>query len=398
MKKNAQNRELVDALPQNEYYESVSERFGILQVILYLSLLAFVALSFLKNTGLITYENLYYFVKDLNASAEKVDVWNTDSVSYPTDDIQSFTLYRQGLAVAGNNSVTVFTATGRQTVSQTISYHNPVAVGTGKYLLVYDLGSTQYSLYNSYTQIYAGETERPISGATMSDTGTYALITSTAGSTSLVSLYNSDFALVNTYTKNGYVTDVSIDPSGETVAMIVSSVSNGAFHTELMVCQIGTEKVYSSTQISDSFGISCAFTDEKTVTVLCSGGVYTYRSNGERINAYDFMGDTVEAASVSEFGAVVSLNQIGTSDKKQLLIFDKQGVPIYQETGIRQVESIARYQNTVYLHTAYGILYLNAESGESKEQAYEMELKKMLAISGSELLVCSPQKAIYIKF
>ena len=42
---------------RNEYYENISVGLGILQVILYLSLFAFVALSFLANTNLITYQN-----------------------------------------------------------------------------------------------------------------------------------------------------------------------------------------------------------------------------------------------------------------------------------------------------------------------------------------------------
>ena len=45
--------------PVNGYYESVSERYGVAQVILYLSLLAFVVISLLSNTGLITYQTEY---------------------------------------------------------------------------------------------------------------------------------------------------------------------------------------------------------------------------------------------------------------------------------------------------------------------------------------------------
>ena len=104
--------------PLDAYYESISERFGITQVLLYLSLLVFVVLSLIGNTELLTYQNFYYFFKDLGASAETVDVLHTDSLSYPTDSAQSFTLYRQGLAIAGNTSVTVFTPSGRQTLSR----------------------------------------------------------------------------------------------------------------------------------------------------------------------------------------------------------------------------------------------------------------------------------------
>ena len=106
--------------PLDAYYEGISERFGIAQVLLYLSLLVFVVLSLISNTRLLTYQNFYYFFRDLGASAETVDVLHTDGLSYPTDASQSFTLYRQGLAVAGETSVTVFTPSGRQVISQKV--------------------------------------------------------------------------------------------------------------------------------------------------------------------------------------------------------------------------------------------------------------------------------------
>ena len=39
----------------------------------------------------------YHFFKDLNASAETVNVLDADSVSYPVDTEQSFVLYRKGI-------------------------------------------------------------------------------------------------------------------------------------------------------------------------------------------------------------------------------------------------------------------------------------------------------------
>ena len=198
---------------RNEYYENVSAGLGIVQVVLYLSLFAFVVLSILSNTNLITYQNFYHFFQDLNASAERVDIFTHDSVSYATDEQQSFTLYRKGLAVAGNTGVTIFSATGRQLVSHVIQYNDPVAVGSGKYLLVYERGGKQYSLYNANTQMHVGETEYPITGAAVSDSGMYALISSASDANSAVYLYNNRFALINIYKnigQRGYINSLFI--------------------------------------------------------------------------------------------------------------------------------------------------------------------------------------------
>jgi len=228
LKRKSKKETIASDEPRNEYYENISAKFGIAQVILYLSLFAFVILAFFANSNLITYQNFYYFFKDLNASAEAVDVFASDSVSYPTAEEQSFTLYRKGLAVAGNSTVTVFSTTGRQTISQSISYQNPIAVGAGKYLLVYELGGLQYSLYSSYTQVFTGSCEYPITGAAVSDSGMYAIVSSSDTYTSVVSLYSDNFSLLNKYNKTGYVMDVSINSRGSQLAILTILPENGA--------------------------------------------------------------------------------------------------------------------------------------------------------------------------
>ena len=65
-------KEITPEMPQNAHYEAISSRLGILQVVLYLSLFAFVVLSLITNSELVTYRNFYYFFKDLNASFESI--------------------------------------------------------------------------------------------------------------------------------------------------------------------------------------------------------------------------------------------------------------------------------------------------------------------------------------
>ena len=391
-----QNTESV--LPHNEYYERVSERLGIAQVVLYLSLLAFVVLSFLGNTELITYENFYYFVKDLNASAETVDVWNTDAVSYPADDVQSFTLYRKGLAVAGGSNVTVFTATGRQTVSESAVYANPVAVGDGRYLLVYDHGGRHYALYNSYTQIHEGETAYPISGAAVAPNGTFAITSSSADYTSVVSLYDRNFSLLNRYNKQGYVMDVAINPDGDTVALVTSVMQGGQFCTDLMICRVQATEAMANVRIADSLALSCIFTEDDIVQTLCSGGAYTYTVNGQSVNSIDFAGDSVTSFDASEDGLAIALKTIGTSERKQVLVLDKRGSTVYHGEAERQIDALSRHGDSVYLLTAYGVLRLDASGGDYDEMICNTEQKYLLAVSEDEFLLCSPKRAEYKSF
>ena len=257
---------------RNEYYENISAGLGILQVVLYLSLFAFVVVSFLTNTRLITYQNFYHFFQDLNASAERVDIFSHDSLSYSTDEEQSFTLYRKGLAVAGNTGVTIFSATGRQLVSHGVQYNDPVAVGSGKYLLVYERGGKQYSLYNANTQMHAGETEYPISGAAVSDSGMYALISSASDANSAVYLYNNRFSLMNVYKKGGNVLDAAISSDGKRIALLTVTPSGGGVSTSVMLAEPGKGNAIAEKEIATSLGTQCHFTKSGKLAVLTTTG------------------------------------------------------------------------------------------------------------------------------
>ena len=382
----------------NEYYENISARLGIAQVILYLALFAFVILAFFSNTSLITYQNFYHFFQDLNASAETVDVLQTDSVTYPTSEKQSFALYRQGLAVAGNHSVTIFTATGRQTVSTTISYQNPVAVGTGKYLLVYEMGGTQYSLYNSNTQMLAAKTDYPIIKAAISDSGMFAIVTSAAEYTSSVALYSSRFALLNRYNKSGYVMDVAINDGGTRVAILTSSPEGGGFVTDLMIAEPGKSEAIANTRVSNTLGLSCTLTSTGRIAVLCSGGVAYLSDHGELQFFHDFEGDIIAAAEVGEEGIVVACKKNEISEKNIVIVFDKTGKIVYNEVITEEVGQPARNGNAVFWVTDEGITRLNLKTGEKKFIECQTDQRVLLAVNETEVLLCSPQKAIYVDF
>lgn len=383
---------------RNEYYENISARLGILQVVLYLSLFAFVILSFFRNTELITYRNFYRFFKDLNASAESVFEHSSDSVSYPVSDEQSFALYRKGLAVAGNNSVTVFTATGRQTVSQNISYQNPVAVGAGKYLLVYELGGLQYSLYNSYAQIFTGTCEYPISGAAVSDSGMYAIVSSSETYPSVVSLYNDDFELLNKYNKIGYVMDVSINARGSQLAILTATPEEGIFSTELMLCTPGEVEADATKSLGNTVGWRCIFTADDSIAVLHEGGIAYYSDKGEKNASFSFSGQKPVAVDVSRDGVSLCLHSAENLEKNVLIVFDKSGKMLYNENISGEVRQIARSGNAVYWMSDNGVYRLNLKKRDLAFLACNVSQRMLLAPDETVALICSPQKAEYINF
>ena len=383
---------------RNEYFENISAGLGIMQVILYLSLFAFVVLSFLSNTNLITYQNFYHFFQDLNASAERVDIFSHDSVSYSTDKEQSFTLYRKGLAVAGNTSVTIFSATGRQLVSHGIQYNDPVAVGSGKYLLVYERGGRQYSLYNANTQMHTGQTEYPISGAAVSDSGMYALISSASDANSAVYLYNNRFALINIYKKGGNVLDVAISSDGRRIALLTTSPSQGGVSTSVMLAKPGEGSAIAEKVIASSIGMKCCFTESGKLAALCTTGVVYLSSNGEVETSYDFEEKIPTNAELSQNGVAICLKKSEISEKNIIIVFDKNGKIVYNDVVAQSINSLSYCEGTLFWMDYSGVRRLDIDSGQIDFEEYPTDGKKLLAVNHNEVLLCSPQKAVYITF
>lgn len=396
-KKKTDAAEGLPQAPQNSYYEEISARLGIFQVVLYLSLLAFAVLSFATNTSLITYSNFYYFFRDLSASAEKVDIFDADSVSYPMEEEQSFSLYRRGLAVAGNRTVTLFSAAGRPLLSKNISYRNPVAVGHGKYLLVYEMGGTQYSLYNSSAQLHTEETESAIYGAAVSDSGMYALFFRGKDQSEIL-LYNNRFSLLNRFRLNGYVMDVCISPDGSRMAILQSDTRNGTFYTRLLLATPGEDAAPTEVYSGTSMGISCAFSDSGNVFALCSEKIVVCNADGETRTDYDFSGAALADADLGADGAAILLKKNNVSGEKNRIVFDKNGNVVYNEETTEPTSQLCLSGGMLFWLSDGAVHRRNLRTGETDAIACVTDRRTLIAIDENEVLCCSGQKAVYLTF
>lgn len=398
MKRKKRRATLRPERPLDAYYESISERFGIAQVFLYLSLLAFVVLSLIGNTELLTYRNFYYFFKDLSASAETVDVLQTDGLSYPTDATQSFTLYRQGLAVAGNSSVTVFTASGRQVISQSVQYASPVAVGSGKYLLVYDAGGTQYSLYNSYAQVWTGKSANPIRGAAVSESGAYLLLSSSDSFPSEMEFYDDDFDRVGYFTLDSYVTDVAINRKGTVFAFLTTSVENGSFATSLRIYETGRSEPIATPSLGDRLGVSCAFTDSGNLSVISGDGVRFLSSRGALLETFLLDGKQIQSADQTGDGCALILKDSGISAQKEVIAFGKSGNLLYRRSVSATADVVKQSGDTVFLLCADGVVRIRNASGKVQKIACVTERRTLLAYDETCVLICSEKRAAFCRF
>ena len=205
--------------PRNEYYAKISERFGIAQTLLYVLLTVVVLVSLMFNSEWITYENFYYFFSDMGDYIVSSDT-DLEDIMYNVDRNQSFTMYGGKIAVSGNSGVKLYTSSGRLVIDDGSDIGNPHLEASERYLLMCDIGGTEFRVYNMFTEVYTANTQDRILASDVSDSGDIAIVTKSNVSKSSVLIYSSKFKLRKSYNRSDYAVDASITSNGKNLAIL----------------------------------------------------------------------------------------------------------------------------------------------------------------------------------
>ncbi len=379
--------------PRNEYYGRVSERFSTAQMILYVVLTIFVLVSLMINSEWITYENFYYFFSDMGDYITSSDS-EIEDIIYNVDRKQSFSVYGGKFAVAGNSGMQLYTSSGRLIIDDTDEISNPKLVASDRYLMMYDQGNTEFRMYNIFTETFSANTDFSIYGADVSDSGNFAVITADDRYTSAVHLYNNKFKLQKTYKRNDYVIDVSLNASGNRMAILSYSANGGDMVTNIWLARTNEESAYKEIAIGGALPLYCEFTSTGRLVVVCDSGIFSFYESGDKISDIKLNGEIL-CADVNEFGAAVASKSDSGYD---LSVLDKNGNEIYSDVLTGIVEDIVLYENSVFIDQDLKIIKLDIQSGVISEIDNTDFGAVMLAKNENELLLCLPARVKLVNF
>ena len=128
----------------------ISACFGMCGTVCAFVLVVFTLLALLIGRNTVTVDNIYYLFKDVY-SMNTVGESEITRLSYSLPaSKQDFTLYKKGLAVAGDSEIKLFNSTGRVTLTLGSEFANPRILSSDRFVLVYDMGGDTFSVYNSF--------------------------------------------------------------------------------------------------------------------------------------------------------------------------------------------------------------------------------------------------------
>lgn len=375
------------------YLAKVSYRYAYFKRVLCALLVVVIALFLLS--GSLSYDKLFYLVKDVKLANDYVTSVH-DTITYNVGNSQTFATYREGLAVASRERLSIFSAGGREICSSNIHYGNPSLASSDKYLLLYDVGGKQFALYNSYSEVRSETFDYPIYGASIAKNGTFALITRTDSYDSVVSVYQNNDTRIDYNFSEGRVVSVAFSENGSNMVVLLSFTNGQGMRSELRSYKVGKENYQKADITFGGIPYNVKILSGENIVVVGANGVNAFNSNLNLIEEYltseeiylYYLGEDNIAISYpsSESGktAVVILNRRSKEEKKYL--FDDRILDIAIHDSSLFVQSLGGFEKIDFL-----------SDSSSKIDIIAIEYK-MLVSDKDSLIICSDSHAKYLNF
>jgi len=387
--------------PSIPYYQTLANRIAFVRVILYMVLLVFVVTTVVSNSSLITYSNLYYLVKDIGAASLTAQS-EAEHLSYPLSPTSSdFALFRGGLVVAGGSEVTAISGSGKQTMSQNVSYAAPAVRASDKFYLTFGRGENSFAVYNSFVRVYSEDTEYPVFDACVGDNGYFAVVTRSRDYASEVILYNDRMEKIANYHLGSYVTDVALNKDGDVLAITSITSEDGRWLSKIHLVRIEKRITSEVVEISGAFASLCGFISGDRAAVVMDDRLLILRPDGT-INAEILFSDGEATLCAISDGRAAILQQGDSHLSEQILtVYDRSGKQVYRLTvnansAVNPLEGATAMTfggNVLFIRTRNGVWRIAANGSSATFAEVGRDATDILAYDGDSLLICFPAYA-----
>lgn len=375
------------------YLAKVSYRFFYLRR--WLMLLIIVVLIAFLLSGNISYQKLFYLTKDINLASDYVSSVH-DTITYNVGNSQSFAAFRSGIAVASRERLSIFSSGGRELFSSNHAYGNPTLKTSDQYILLYDVGGKQFSLYNSFSKLNEGVLNHPIYDGFISQSGTFALVTKSEDYDSVVKVYHNNGTKYDYNFSKGRVASVSLSQNGLQIAVLLIRTNKTEISTELRLYKIGSNN-YSSAELTFS-GIpyEMKMFDGGNIAVIGEKGVNVFNSNLSLIGEY-LSDSEIYSYSFGNDNIVISHSNTDNA-KTEVVVLNKRGKIEKKLDFEDRVMDIAVHKNHLFVQKINGFERINISVGLSTKFDMIGTDFKMIIGDKNTLIICNSTYAKFLIF
>lgn len=379
------------------YWGRVASRYTVIWRVLLVVLLLFTVLFMLLFSRAFTYDSIFCFFKDLQTvSAFVPSDYDTVYTTFEEGEHVSLS-YRGGIAFVNSGGIEVYSPDGKRLLNVDRKLQSPRAVASRKYLVVYEQGGKSFSVTNSYAELFRGETEFPIYGVTVSDTGHFALITASDEVLSQVLLYDNNFNLVQRFRRASATVGVSISDNGKRIALLGAGAEGGTVHSQFDVFELGESEAAFSLYFKEEFPLAVGFTNNRNIMVLTDKTLRCCNSGGKMYTELP-VEDTPVALDINEEGILLALETDDLNAGHRVLALDKKGNTVYDATFDRDITSLKMGEDELFLLSGSEVVRVQIKTTERAVLTVEEGAVDLFIVDRGSVRIVYAAKTEYLTF
>lgn len=347
--------------------------------------------------SIISYDNVYYMFKDIgyisSFTESRPSVLN---YSRPFSN-QDFAVFKNGLAVAGDSEIKMFTSTGRATLSLGSEFTNPKICASDATTLIYDQGRHTFKVYNSFISIYSETLDYPISSAHMASDGSFCIVTKSESYGSVVRVYDSKCRLESEYSRNDYIISVNMSPSGKAFAVLSLDASGGQSNATLTVVERGRSKPRASTVLNDVLPYTATFVSNDRIALISAESSHVFDLNCKEQNRNEY-NKRIADVSFTDGGFAILFRENNIDSSFTLSVFGENGNAVSSHKIDGHVSDTVIYGNFAYLLMDGEVRRIDTLFGTVSKAQFGEENARLMVFPGGDVMACTDTAAYYISF
>ena len=376
-------------------YADYAVKLNIFKKILVIVLILTVLLGVMFSRGRLGIDNIYY---------SAMDIWYMNSYSESSSNILNYTkastnddfaLFKNGLVAASGSEVKIFNSTGRVTLTSGDIFANPTIITSNKYVIIYDLGGSKFTIYNSFKKIETVTLDGTIAHASMSDNGCFVIVEKTQDYNSVVHMYDDNCNLVSSYATNEYVISAQMSQNGKYTAVISASAKNGEMVSTLTVLKQNKKKIHAQIDAGSLSPYTCSFVSDNRIAVFYNDRVCVYNLRGKLKGEYEYPDSKLAYISHTQGGISLLFEDDLINGKNTLVVLDKNCKQEYSGQINGSFTDMKMDGDYVFLLTNKGIYKFNSKTKITTIKESADTFGELLVCSKDKVLLCTDSRGIY---
>ena len=311
---------------RDSYFASVSTGFRAAKYITVILLVIFLIFSFTFLRKDITLENLRYLLKFISFTNTETSI-TAAKINYASGDPNRLDLFIGDLCTLSPEGYALYDSHGNQIMAESINYGSPVLKVSERYALCYDMNGNAYTILNTYSKLYEGTSEYPITDADISDTGSFAVASSSREYRTAITLYDEDFSPTSRILKNDHLMAMELSPDGKLLALMTSAVSDGRFRTRVELIAVGKDSAQATCEL-EGLGYSINLTENGYIA-LTDEAVCFLDDKLQPKRVYKHTASLVMTDASEKYYALAYADGI-IGNSYNAFIYDSEGTKLYE--------------------------------------------------------------------